>query len=64
MLEKKYDFAVFPGDFNPFHYGHINVLVKASQYVNKAKENLALFEDCDTKTLLMDLADYIIKRKE
>jgi octaprenyl-diphosphate synthase len=37
---------------------------KASQYVNKAKENLALFEDCDTKTLLMDLADYIIKRKE
>jgi octaprenyl-diphosphate synthase len=37
---------------------------KASQYVNKAKENLGLFEDCDTKTLLMDLADYIIKRKE
>jgi len=34
-LDKKYDVAVFPGDFNPFHYGHINVLVKASQYVNK-----------------------------
>jgi len=34
-LNTKYDFAVFPGDFNPFHYGHINVLVKASQYVNK-----------------------------
>jgi octaprenyl-diphosphate synthase len=37
---------------------------KASQYVNKAKENLAPFEDCDTKTLLMNLAEYIIRRKE
>ena len=34
-MNKKYDFAVFPGDFNPFHYGHIDVLEKASQYVNK-----------------------------
>jgi cytidyltransferase-like protein len=34
-LDKKFDFAVFPGDFNPFHYGHINVLVKASQHVKK-----------------------------
>ncbi|MBC8457757.1 MAG: adenylyltransferase/cytidyltransferase family protein [Deltaproteobacteria bacterium] len=34
-MDKKYNFAVFPGDFNPFHYGHINVLAKASQYVNK-----------------------------
>ncbi len=34
-LDKKYNLAVFPGDFNPFHYGHINVLAKASQYVNK-----------------------------
>ena len=34
-MNSKYDFAVFPGDFNPFHYGHIDVLVKASQYVNK-----------------------------
>ncbi|MFQ6041294.1 MAG: adenylyltransferase/cytidyltransferase family protein [Candidatus Poribacteria bacterium] len=32
---KKYNFAVFPGDFNPFHYGHINVLEKASRCVNK-----------------------------
>ena len=34
-MRPKYDFAVFPGDFNPFHYGHINVLVKANQYVNR-----------------------------
>ena len=35
MLDNKYEFAVFPGDFNPFHYGHINVLSKASQYIRK-----------------------------
>lgn len=34
-MNPKYDLAVFPGDFNPFHYGHIDVLAKASQYVNK-----------------------------
>ena len=34
-MDNKYEFAVFPGDFNPFHYGHINVLVKAGQYVNR-----------------------------
>ena len=30
-----YDLAIFPGDFNPFHYGHINALVKASRCVSK-----------------------------
>ena len=34
-MDIKYDYAVFPGDFNPFHYGHINVLIKASQHVKK-----------------------------
>lgn len=36
---------------------------KAHEYADKAKENLALFEECDTKTLLTDLADYTIKRR-
>ncbi len=34
-MNKEYDFAVFPGDFNPFHFGHIDVLIKASRYVKK-----------------------------
>jgi octaprenyl-diphosphate synthase len=37
---------------------------KASQYAEKAKQRLAIFEDCDAKTILTDLADYTIKRKE
>ena len=37
---------------------------QASQHVNKAKGNIALFEDCETKILLTDLADYTIRRKE
>ncbi|MBW2645555.1 MAG: polyprenyl synthetase family protein [Deltaproteobacteria bacterium] len=36
---------------------------QASRHINKAKENLALFEDCETKRILTDLADYTIKRK-
>ena len=34
-MKRKYDLAIFLGDFNPFHYGHISVLMKASQYVNR-----------------------------
>lgn len=29
------DFYVFPGDFNPFHNGHIHALTRAAQYVSR-----------------------------
>jgi geranylgeranyl diphosphate synthase type I len=36
---------------------------KAREFVEKAKENLSLIEDSPAKTLLMDVADYLITRE-
>ena len=34
-MKEKYEGAFFCGDFNPFHFGHIHVMAKASPYVQR-----------------------------